>query len=92
MEALLPLIIQLVSGAAGGNIAGGLLKNLSLGTTGNTVAGGVGGVILGQLLPLLSGPGADALISGVIGQIAGGGIGGIILTAIVGAIRKAIAQ
>lgn len=92
MEALLPIIIQLVSGAAGGNIAGGLLKNLSLGPTGNTVTGGIGGLILGQLLPLLSSPAADSIINGVIGQIAGGGIGGIVLTAIVGAIRKSMAR
>ncbi len=53
MESLLPIIIQLVAGAVGGNIAGAV-KNFSLGTTGNTVAGGIGGVILGQLLPMLS--------------------------------------
>ena len=30
MESLLPLIIQLVSGAVGGNVAGSLLKDQSL--------------------------------------------------------------
>ena len=35
---LLPLIIELVSGAIGGNVAGGLLKNLSLGPIGNSIA------------------------------------------------------
>ena len=35
METLLPLIIQLVSGALGGNVAGSLLKNFSLGTLAN---------------------------------------------------------
>ena len=31
----LGLIIQLISGAVGGNVAGSLLKNVSLGTLGN---------------------------------------------------------
>ena len=44
---LLPLIIQLVSGAIGGNIAGGALKNLSLGPLGNSIAGIVGALING---------------------------------------------
>ncbi len=53
MESLLPLIIQLVSGAAGGNVAGSLMKNLSLGTIGNSLAGILGGGIGGQLLGML---------------------------------------
>ena len=56
---LLPLIIELVSGAVGGNVAGGLLKNLSLGPVGNSIAGivggGVGGQLLGMLVPAISG-------------------------------------
>jgi hypothetical protein len=35
MESLLPIIIQLISGAVGGNVAGSLMKNLSLGTIGS---------------------------------------------------------
>ena len=46
MEALL---IQAVSGAVGGNVAGGLLKNLNLGVLGNSVAGIVGGGLGGSL-------------------------------------------
>ena len=37
MEENLPLIIQLLSGAVGGNIAGRLFKNLDLGTVGNSI-------------------------------------------------------
>jgi uncharacterized membrane protein YeaQ/YmgE (transglycosylase-associated protein family) len=60
MEALLPLLIQLASGALGGNVAGSLLKNLSLGTLGNSVAGAVGGGLGGTLLdPLLTGGAAS---------------------------------
>jgi len=39
MENLLPLIIQLVSGAVGGNVAGSAMKNQSLGPVGNSIAG-----------------------------------------------------
>jgi uncharacterized membrane protein YeaQ/YmgE (transglycosylase-associated protein family) len=49
------LLIQLVSGAVGGNIAGMGLKKYSLGTLGNSIAGilggGIGAQILGPLLP-----------------------------------------
>ena len=40
---ILPLIINLISGAAGGNIVGSLFKNLSLGGLGNSIAGIAGG-------------------------------------------------
>ena len=43
MGNLLPLIIQLVSGAVGGNVAGSMMKNSSLGTLGNSIAGIAGG-------------------------------------------------
>ena len=44
------LIIQLVSGAIGGNAAGAVLKNFNLGILGNTIAGLVGGGIGGQII------------------------------------------
>ena len=40
---LINLIIQIVSGAIGGNAAAGAAKNIDLGTLGNTLAGAVGG-------------------------------------------------
>jgi hypothetical protein len=36
---MLPLIIQLISGAVGGNVAGALMKNFNLGPIGNSIAG-----------------------------------------------------
>ena len=42
------LIISLLSGAVGGNIVGGLFKNLSLGTLWNSIVGILGGGIGGQ--------------------------------------------
>ena len=49
----LPLVIQLLTGAAGGNVVGKLAKNLDLGTLWNSVAGIIGGGIGGQLLGML---------------------------------------
>ncbi len=58
---IINLIIQLVSGAVGGNIAGGLMKSLSLGPVGNSIAGIVGGGLGGQILSMLmQGGGAGA--------------------------------
>ncbi len=88
MESLLPLIIQLASGAAGGNVAGAVLKNLSLGTLGNSIAGIAGGGIGGILLNIIASGAAD----GIIGQIAGGGVGGAIVMAIVGFIKQSMGK
>jgi uncharacterized membrane protein YeaQ/YmgE (transglycosylase-associated protein family) len=89
------LLIQLISGAVGGNVAGGLLKNLSLGTLGNSIAGIVGGGIGGQILEQLfhtavAGGAYDPM--NILTQVLGGGVGGGILMAIVGAIRNAMAK
>ena len=40
---LINLLIQIVSGAIGGNVAAGAAKNIDLGTLGNTLAGAIGG-------------------------------------------------
>lgn len=60
MEALMPLIIQLISGAVGGNIIGALLKKFSLGVVGNSIAGLVGGGLGGQFLGNMLGAGMGA--------------------------------
>ena len=89
------LIISLLSGAAGGNIVGKLLKNLDLGPLGNSIAGIIGGGLGQQILASLGS--ADAAAAGldagaIIQSIAGGGIGGGILMAIVGVIRSMMAK
>lgn len=94
MENLLPLIIQLVSGAVGGNAAGAVMKNLSLGTVGNSIVGILGGGLGGQLLGILgisTGTG-DMDIGSIIGSIASGGVGGGALLAIIGVIKKALGK
>jgi uncharacterized membrane protein YeaQ/YmgE (transglycosylase-associated protein family) len=87
------LIIQLVIGTVGGNVAGALMKQYSLGTLLNSVAGIVGG-IGGQLLGLsgiaTAGGGVDVAI--IVRSIARGGVGGGVLMAIIGAIKKAMAK
>ena len=94
MESLLPLIIQLVSGAVGGNIAGSLFKNLSLGTAGNSIAGIVGGGLGGQILAMLgvmtTTGGMD--VASIVGNLAGGGVGGAVLMAIIGVLKKLFAK
>lgn len=90
MENLLPLIIQLASGAVGGNLAGALLKKQSLGTLWNSIAGIAGGGLGGQLLGLLgiaTSGGMD--ISGILSNVAGGGVGGGVLMTMIGLIRSA---
>ncbi len=92
----LGLIIQLISGAVGGNIAGSLMKNADLGPVLNSVVGIIGGGLGGQLLALLGVGGAEAAgsldIASVITQVAGGGVGGAVLLAIVGLIKNAMAK
>ena len=83
MEALL---IQAVSGAVGGNVAGGLLKNLNLGVLGNSiVGGGLGGQILGAL-------GAGGDMGSIVGSLASGGVGGGALMVIIGMVKKILAK
>lgn len=94
MEEYLPLIIQLVSGAVGGNIAGTLMKKLSLGTLWNSIVGILGGGIGGQVLGLLGiGDGGGEMdLTGIIGSISGGGVGGGIVLAIIGALKKMMSK
>ena len=92
---MVSLIVQLISGAVGGNLAGAALKNASLGPVGNSIVGILGGGLGGQLLGMLgagaaTGGGLDA--ASIISSIAGGGVGGGVLMAIVGLIRKSMTR
>jgi hypothetical protein len=84
----LPLLIQLVSGAVGGNALGRSVKSLNLGTVGNSIAGLVGGGLGGQLLASLAdgamspaGAAGGMDVGAVVGSIAGGLVGGGAVTA-----------
>lgn len=95
------IIIQLISGAIGGNVIGKLLKDLDLGTLGNSLAGIVGGGLGGQLLGMMgmagmSGMGGDAGagmdMGSIISSIASGGVGGGVLMAVIGVVKKMMAK
>ena len=90
------LIISLLGGAAGGNIAGGAMKNYNLGTLWNSVVGILGGGLGSQLLGalgMLGGSGGSAMDLGNIGaNVASSGVGGAVLLVIVGLVKKMIAK
>ncbi len=93
------LIIQLIAGAIGGNVAGAAMKDKSLGTLGNSIAGVVGGIGAGQILDriLAGAPAAVDVAAGataggldigaLIQDVAGGGVGGAIVMIVVGVIK-----
>jgi uncharacterized membrane protein YeaQ/YmgE (transglycosylase-associated protein family) len=95
----MPIIIQLISGGVGGNIAGALLKKFNLGPIGNTIAGILGGVGGGQVLGMLTGAAAvaPAATSGldmtsILSSVGGGGIGGAVIMVIVGLIKAQMSK
>jgi len=95
MEGLIPLAIQLLSGAAGGNIIGKILPKLNLGTLGNSLSGILGGGLGGYLLSTLgvdAGPSGALDIGSIIGSVASGGAGGGVVMFVVGLIKKALAK
>ena len=100
MEGVIGFIIQIIAGAIGGNAAGAGVKNYSLGTAGNSIAGAVGGLILGQILSAMGigepgmataegAPAAGGMdVGALISQVLGGGVGGAVLTLIAGAVKN----
>ena len=100
---MVALIIQLISGAVGGNIAGAILSKFNLGPVGNSIAGIIGGGIGGHLLTMLTAGGAASAatavaansgmdMSAILSSIGGGGIGGAIVMAIVGLIKSQMSK
>ncbi len=92
---LINLIIQIVSGAIGGNVVGAASKDMSLGTVGNSITGAIGGgdgeQILEAFIPLLANTASTVDVGALIGQVAGGGAAGAFLTGIVGLIKNKMA-
>jgi len=88
------ILMNLVAGAIGGNAAGKASPTFDLGTLGNTLAGLVGGGVLGQLIPLVlpavsaAAQSGNLTIGGVLTHLIGGGAGGAILTAIIGGLKN----
>jgi hypothetical protein len=95
--AMLELIIGLLSGAVGGNLAAKVLPRFDLGTLWNSAAGILGGGLGASIIAMLLGSAApegaiasDAAVTlpGIISAVVSGGVGGGVLLAIVGVIRK----
>src|SRR5262245_60822785 len=92
---IVSLLVSLVSGAVGGNVAGAAMKDKSLGTAGNSLSGILGGGIGGVILQLLGlgGQAAGSLdLSAILQNVASGGIGGGILLAIISAVKGMMAK
>ncbi|MHA6194793.1 hypothetical protein ACX3YG_10525 [Pseudomonas wadenswilerensis] len=89
------LAIQIISGAVGGNAAGSMSKQ-GMGPVLNSVLGGVGGVVLGQVLAALTGDqslaqaGTDGSLDlpAILSSVIGGGAGGAVLTWVIGFIKN----
>lgn len=90
------LVIELVSGAVGGNVAGVALKEKSLGLIGNSLAGVVGGGIGGTILHAAMGAaatgGGATDMNSILSNVAGGGVGGAILMTVIGMVKDAMAK
>src|SRR5262249_21580007 len=97
---IIPLLISLISGAAGGNAAGSVMKDKSLGTAGNSIVGILGGGIGGAILQALglgaaagSTTGGTALdIGSILSSVASGGVGGGVLLAVIAVIKNVMAK
>ncbi|QRM56258.1 hypothetical protein [Sinorhizobium sp. BG8] len=83
MEALMPLITQLIAGAIGGNAAGAALKQQAVSVVVRTIVGAIGGVGGGFLVQMLGG---EAAVAGLVSSAISGLVGGGVLQAIVGAV------
>ena len=88
MDAILPIIVQIVTGIIGGQAVGAALKQAAMSQLPKILSGAIGGIGGGQLLTMLGGD-AGAL-SGMLGDAVGGLGGGAILTAIVGMVMKSM--
>jgi uncharacterized membrane protein YeaQ/YmgE (transglycosylase-associated protein family) len=86
---IVSLIINLVSGAVGGNIAGAAMKDKNLGVLLNSVAGvlggGAGAAVLKMLGMAVTDGGLD--IQSVIASVASGGVGGAVMLVIAALVK-----
>jgi hypothetical protein len=95
MEKLIPILIQLLGGAAGGNVIAALMKNFDLNKLVATVTGVIGGLGGGQLASMtgllenIFGAGSSTM-GNVVGNGGASAIGGALLTAIVAFVKKSM--
>jgi uncharacterized membrane protein YeaQ/YmgE (transglycosylase-associated protein family) len=93
------LVAQLLSGAAGGNVAGAIFRSSSLGTLGNSIVGLIGGVVGGRVLAkwavsisLAAAASTGVDIGPTLGHLVCGGIGGLVLTTFIGVLRQVVSS
>ena len=88
------LIVEAISGAVGGNVAGAAMKEKSLGAVGNSIAGilggGLGGTILQSVLGSAAAGGGGMDMQSILANVGGGGVGGAILMVVVALIKNAM--
>jgi uncharacterized membrane protein YeaQ/YmgE (transglycosylase-associated protein family) len=102
---LTAIILQLISGGVGGNVAGAVLSKLNLGPVANSILGIIGGLITGQVVNSMGSGGVSAAaaaataaansgfdMSSILANVGGAGIGGAVLTAVVGLIKSKISK
>jgi uncharacterized membrane protein YeaQ/YmgE (transglycosylase-associated protein family) len=90
------ILINIVSGAVGGNLAGMVLKDFDSGWITKSIAGVVGGGIGGQIMTQL-GIDPGQLASGgdwssILSQVGGGGVGGGLALVVWGYVKKYLGQ
>ena len=89
---IMGLIVNVVSGAVGGNISGAALKEKSLGVIGNTIAGAVGGTAgtyILQAVGVLSSMGLANMTAGSVATDAGvTAVFGAVVTGVIGFIKS----
>jgi uncharacterized membrane protein YeaQ/YmgE (transglycosylase-associated protein family) len=80
---IIGLIIEAISGAVRGNVAGAAMKDNSLGTMGNSIAGivgdGLGGTILQMVMGTAAAGGGSLDLTTILSNVVGGGVDGAIL-------------
>jgi hypothetical protein len=96
MDPLL-LIVQILGGSTGGQLAGSRLKSLSSGSVGNWLAGMVGGMLGGNVVNSSLGITKSMTATGVdpgvlLSQLIGSGIGGGLMMILVGMLRQVFAK
>ncbi|PZF75487.1 hypothetical protein DK847_18405 [Aestuariivirga litoralis] len=95
---IVSLIVQLIAGAVGGNLAGKANAKFDMGGAANSIFGAIGGVVLGQIVERVTGGAVTADqaaaatqgmdIAGIISSLVGGGAGGAVLSAVIGALKN----
>lgn len=92
---IVSIIVNLISGGVGGNVAGAGLKDKSLGVIGNSIAGAIGGTAgawIIKALGFLSAFGiTDMSIGSLLGAAGTSAVSGGIITAIIAMIKSKMA-